>query len=111
MAELKNKTSKKLQNITVPPYSEEAEQAVLGSILMDKNSLVKISDLLIKDDFYFEKHSLIWEEMMFLQKNHSPIDLLTISRSLETKKQLESLVIKVNWLNGLRLSRIIYFDK
>ncbi|MBT4937001.1 replicative DNA helicase [Candidatus Peregrinibacteria bacterium] len=75
--------------LKVPPYNEEAEQAVLGSILIDKESMIKVYDLLKPEDFYFEKHQIIWELMMDHYNHHKPIDLLTISNSLEEKKQLK----------------------
>ena len=85
--------AKKKQNVDnllkVPPYAEDAEQAVLGSILMDKDSMIKVYDLLKPDDFYFEKHQMIWEAMIEHYNQHSPIDMLTLSNSLESKNQLE----------------------
>ena len=83
------KTPPKDQSLKIPPYSEEAEQAVLGSILMDKDSIIKVFDLITTDDFYFDKHKHIWDAMADHYTKHVPIDLLTISNSLETKKQLE----------------------
>ncbi len=82
----KNNMSTKIE---VPPYSEEAEKAVLGSILMDKESLIHIYDLIKTDDFYFDKHQIVWEVMIKLYNSHSPIDLLTISNKLEENKKLE----------------------
>ena len=76
--------------LKVAPYSEEAEQAVLGSILMDKESMIKVFDLLKGEDFYFEKHQILWELMVEHYNHHKPIDLLTVSNSLEEKKQLDN---------------------
>jgi len=87
---LKN-TDKSILKLKVPPYSEEAEQAVLGSILIDKESMLKVSDLLIPDDFYFEKHQIIWEIMNQLYTLHKPIDILTISNALEEKQKIDQI--------------------
>jgi replicative DNA helicase len=75
----------------IPPHSEEAEKAVLGSILIDKDSFIKVYDLLTKDDFYFDKHKIIWESICELFNKHSPVDILTLSNILEEKNMLEKL--------------------
>lgn len=67
----------------IPPHSEEAEQSVLGSILLDKDAIVKIADILKADDFYFEKHSDIYKAMSELYRKRQPIDLLTLSNLLD----------------------------
>lgn len=87
MAQKKN--SAPLNLLKVPPYSEEAEQAVLGSILMDKDALIKVFDLLQPEDFYFEKHQIIWDTIVEHHNLHTPIDLLTLSSSLESKGKLD----------------------
>lgn len=89
--------------LKVPPHSLDAEKAVLGSVLMDKESIIKVSDLLVSDDFYFDKHQIIWDTMLDHYNKHTPIDMLTISNSLEQKKQLD-IVGGVSYLAELSTS-------
>jgi replicative DNA helicase len=75
----------------IPPHNEESEMSVLGSILLDSKSLVKVADFLHKEDFYFEKHQMIYEVCIDLFNSHTPIDLLTTTNKLKEKNQLKSI--------------------
>jgi len=75
----------------LPPQNIEAEQSVLGSILLNKKAIIKIADILRPDDFYRDTHGLIYETMLELFEKNEPIDLMTISNRLEEKKQLEKI--------------------
>jgi len=72
------------------PQNIEAEMSVLGSLLLDKEAMIRIGDTLIADDFYLPKHQDIFETMVELFKKHEPIDILSLSNRLEEKKLLES---------------------
>jgi len=78
-------------NIKIPPHSKEAEQSVLGSILIDKDAIVKISDLLKPEDFYYDIHKIIYEAINDLFNRHDPIDLLTLANLLEERKQIDTI--------------------
>lgn len=80
-------TNKELAKI--PPHSEEAEQSVIGSILLDKDAIIKVSDVLKPDDFYFQKHGDIFQAMLDLSQKRQPIDLITLSNLLEDQGVLE----------------------
>ena len=73
----------------IPPQNLEAEQSLLGSILIDKESMVKIADQIEAEDFYKNAHRDIFIAMQELYGKNEPIDLLTISSRLEEKSQLE----------------------
>lgn len=75
----------------IPPHNKEAEQSVLGSILIDKEAIIKIIDLLESSDFYYDTHKLIYEAMVDLYNRHDPIDLLTLTNILEERKQLDAI--------------------
>lgn len=75
----------------IPPHNKEAEQSVLGSILIDKDAIINISDLIQPTDFYYDIHGMIYEAITDLFNRHDPIDLLTVSNLLEEKKQLETI--------------------
>ncbi len=74
----------------IPPQNLEAEQSLLGSVLIDSEVFFKIADLITKDDFYRTSHATIFDCMIQLYATHEPIDLLTLTNILEEKKLLES---------------------
>lgn len=74
--------------IKIPPHNIEAEQAVLGSILIDKNSIHKVADLLIPEDFYVPTHETIFRGIMELYEKRKPIDVLSLTNHLKEKKIL-----------------------
>jgi replicative DNA helicase len=76
-------------HMKVPPNSIEAERAVLGSLLIDKDAIIKIADLLQQDDYYHEVHGLIYRAILDLYEKRTPIDLLTTKTILEDRKQLD----------------------
>lgn len=76
---------------TIPPHNKEAEQSVLGSILIDKDAILKISDLLTDKDFYYDIHGLVYSAMIDLHTQHQPIDLLTVTNLLEERKQMDTI--------------------
>lgn len=73
----------------IPPQNLEAEMSLLGSILLDKDALIKIADTVDATDFYKNIHAAIFETMLELYGKNEPIDLLTLGNRLEEKKQLE----------------------
>lgn len=72
------------------PQNLEAEISVLGSLLIDKDAIIKIADVLRVNDFYQERHGLVWAACLELYQRHEPIDILTLSSKLEEKGQLEA---------------------
>lgn len=73
----------------VPPHSDEAEKSVLGSILIDKDAIVQVSEFLQSDHFYQNKHGDIYRAMIALFEAREPIDLVTLPQKLKTMKLLE----------------------
>ncbi len=74
--------------LKLPPQNLEAEQSVLGSILIDKNSIFKVADQLRPDDFYAPAHEKIYETILELFEKHQPIDILTLTNKLKEKEVL-----------------------
>ncbi|OGY80714.1 MAG: replicative DNA helicase, partial [Candidatus Jacksonbacteria bacterium RIFOXYD2_FULL_43_21] len=72
----------------IPPHNEEAEQAVLGGILIDKDAILKVASFLNSEDFYHDKHRYIYESMVYLFERRDPIDILHVSNRLKEKEQL-----------------------
>ncbi|GAA4867266.1 replicative DNA helicase [Paenibacillus vulneris] len=75
----------------IPPQNLEAEQAVLGAILLDSDSLVTAMERITSDDFYRTSHQRIFESMIELAEENEPIDLITLTARLQNKQQLEEI--------------------
>lgn len=73
----------------IPPQNLEAEQSLLGAILIDRDAMIKIADVVTAEDFYKDAHRMIFETMLELFRDREPIDLLSLANRLEEKKQLE----------------------
>ena len=67
----------------IQPNSAEAEQSVIGSMLMDRDAIVDVADILTKDDFYYSQYGLLFEAMVKLYNEGKPVDLLTVSNKLK----------------------------
>jgi replicative DNA helicase len=76
-------------HILVPPHNVEAEKSVLGSVLIDKDAIIKISDFLKSDDFYHDAHRIIYEAIIALYDKRVPVDLVTLSDHLEANGQIQ----------------------
>ncbi len=74
----------------IPPQSLEAEMSLLGSILIDKDAIMRVADVVAPSDFYKDGHAKIFDVMLDLYAGNEPIDLLTVSNRLEEKGQLEA---------------------
>ena len=68
--------------LRVPPHSIEAEQAVLGALLLDNAAFDKVADLVREDDFYRHDHRLIWQQIARLIERSQPADVLTVHEAL-----------------------------
>lgn len=75
-------------NLKIPPQDLEAEKSVLGALMIDKDAIIKILDLLNPEDFYQDNHKIIYETILELFNKNQPIDLLTVKTRLKEKKLL-----------------------
>jgi len=73
----------------VPPHNMEAEQAIVGGILINNDALNQIVDILSGEDFYREAHALIYEGMLTLYNRDDPVDVITLSQVLKEKGALD----------------------
>lgn len=69
----------------VLPHSLEAEQSVIGSMLMDKNAIVTASEMIQRDDFYQHQYGVVFETMVELYNEGRPVDLVTLQDRLKEK--------------------------
>ncbi|MAI38069.1 replicative DNA helicase [Alteromonas sp.] len=80
---------KNIEKLKVPPHSIEAEQSVLGSMLIDPESWDKVAELVTETDFYNRSHQIIFKAITRLLNISNPIDLITVSEELEKHDELE----------------------
>src|ERR1700759_5647512 len=86
---MSNKASAKASSISVPPHNLEAEAGLLGGILVDKEGLIRVADIVAAEDFYVDRHGIIFNAMLDLYEKRQPVDLLTLANRLEEVKELE----------------------
>ena len=75
----------------VPPHSIEAEEAVLGGILLDNTALDRAIELVIPEDFYREAHRKIMRVAIDLSERHEPVDLVTLADALRSRNELQDI--------------------
>ena len=73
----------------VPPQNIEAEQAVLGAMLIEKEAIARVTELLKGGDFYREAHRLIFEAMLDLYNRNEAVDMITVIELLKREDNLE----------------------
>jgi replicative DNA helicase len=76
-------------SIKVPPHNMEAEQAILGGILINNDAMNQVMDILSVDAFYREAHAHLFQGMIDLYSNNEPVDLITLHQYLKRKNLLE----------------------
>ena len=74
----------------IPPNSIEAEQSVLGAMLLDKEAISTASEVLKGDDFYREVHKEIFEAIVDIFNENNPVDLITLTEKLKGRNTLEA---------------------
>ena len=79
-----------MEDVTrIPPHSVESEQSILGSILLDKDAIITVSETIRPSDFYKEAHKIIYECMLKLSNKNEPIDLITLTEELKKQGHLD----------------------
>jgi len=76
--------------LKLPPQNLEAEQSVLGALLIDKNAIINVADVLLPSDFYKPAHEKIYAAMLELYQKHEPVDLLTLTSYLKGQDWLKN---------------------
>lgn len=78
-----------IDQIKLPPHSVEAEQSVLGGLLLEQHALDKVADLLGEDDFYRQEHREIFRQIVRLSEQAKPVDVITVAEALEIAGELD----------------------
>lgn len=76
-------------NVKLPPQNVDAEESIIGCLLLDKNALIKVLDMLTAEDFYKPAHSIIFSKIIDLFEKRIAVDLVTLTEELQKSKQLE----------------------
>ncbi|MCX6704795.1 MAG: replicative DNA helicase, partial [Candidatus Woesebacteria bacterium] len=76
--------------VRVPPHSQEAEESVLGAMLIDKDAVIAVAEFLLPEDFYDERLRDIYQACLDLYEARTPIDVLTVTERLKKRKSLKS---------------------
>ena len=99
----------------VMPNSMEAEQSVIGSMMMDRDAIVAAMEMLIEDDFYHKQYGILFTAMVELYSSNQPVDLITLQNKLKEKevpKEVSSLEFVRDLLNTVPTSaNIKYYAK
>lgn len=82
--------NQKLTTLKVPPHSVDAEQAVLGGLMLDNTEWDNIADIIVAEDFYRGEHQQIFKVMSQHAESNTPIDVVTLVESLDNLNQLQS---------------------
>lgn len=72
-----------------PPHNLESEQCVIGSIIVEEQTLVPVAEILDREDFYIDAHKVIYDSMIELGNERKPIDMVTVSNRLKEKGYLD----------------------
>ena len=76
--------------IRVPPHSQEAEESVLGAMLIDKDAVIAVAEFLLPEDFYDERLRDIYQACLDLYEARTPIDVLTVTERLKKRKNIKN---------------------
>lgn len=85
------KKIKDIKNFNIPPHSLEAEQSILGGLMLDNEAWNKISEIIINEDFYSIEHKYIFDAIKDIAEKNNIIDIVTVAESLEKKNKLEKI--------------------
>ena len=73
----------------VPPQNIEAEQSVLGAMLIDNTAAISVTEMLLPEDFYRESHKIIYRAMLSLLAKNEPLDMITLINEMKKMNKLD----------------------
>jgi len=80
-----------IDTLKLPPHSVEAEQSLLGGLLIDNESTDKVADVITSKDFYRHDHSIIYQHIIRVIESNQPADIVTVAESLEKNDELAAI--------------------
>lgn len=81
----------KIATLKIPPHNLEAEQAIIGSVMVKPDAINEVMDIVSAESFYSDKHRRIWETILELHQKGEPLDILSLSNRLKEKSLLDQL--------------------
>src|SRR3989344_4430029 len=78
-----------MPSLKVPPQNIEAEEVVLGAIMIDADAIIKVTDILSAGDFYLPAHRLIFETLLALFERHQPTDIVNLTNRMKEDGMLD----------------------
>ena len=88
---ISNMADEQLDALKIPPHSVEAEQSVIGGLLLENEALDKVADILRATDFYRHDHKTIFQHIAKLIEHNRPADIVTVAESLESTAELSGI--------------------
>ena len=85
----------------IMPHSLEAEQSVIGSMIMDRDAILTASEQLVKDDFYHQQYGILFETITELFNSGAPVDLITLQNRLREKNVPPVVIVKNGTLGDM----------
>lgn len=95
-----------MEMMKTPPHDIRAEQSVLGAMILDKEAILDIIELIKSEDFYRQSHQVIFEAIMDLYEKNEPVDMITLGDALTSQEALEN-IGGIEYLNDLTTQGII----
>lgn len=80
-----------VESLKTPPFSKEAEQSVLGGLMLNNEAWISIADLLTEKDFHLQAHQILFRAIKSLSEEGHPCDPITLSEWLQKHNQLEAI--------------------
>jgi replicative DNA helicase len=90
-AQSPSSTDNAIQSVKVLPHSIEAEQSVIGGLMLDNNAWDKVSELLSESDFHRTEHQIIFKTLQNLSRRNQPFDVITVSDELKNQNKINSI--------------------
>ncbi len=88
-------------NLKVPPNSIDSEQSIIASIILDKDAIMTVGEILKPEDFYSETNKVIYECMLNLNNRLEPIDIVTLSEELKKQEEINDVDKKISYITDL----------
>ena len=77
----------------IPPQALDLEEAVLGAVMLEKDAIIEVLDILKPESFYREEHQKIFQAILDLSSNDKAIDILTVTEELRKRKELDFVIL------------------
>lgn len=90
-------------NLRVPPHNIEAEQSVLGSMILERDAIAEVTEVLKGDEFYKESHKILFDAILELYNRDEPVDMITLVELLRSRDHLEA-IGGVSYISNLATS-------